>query len=171
MIRLQRCFCLLIFFVVFSLGSFGAIAFAQRDKLMDEIGVVGSVLDEAPFDIITLKKTEESRSIKVNPIDFPNRKIPDSPKETDKFRVTFPLFPDRIYEILWRDIEKVTLFEDLILQRANTLLGQKKFSEAFEHLDFLLKNYPQTVGLSKLRRDFLYRSAIDMAAQQQLPHA
>ena len=156
---------------MFLFGILGSNAIAQQEKLLEEVGVVGSVLDETPFDIITLKKTEEGRSVKVNPIEFPNRKIPDSPKETDKFKVTFPLFPDRIYEILWRDIEKVTLYEELILQRANALLGQKKFSEAFEHLDFLLKNYPQTVGLSKLRRDFLFQSAIGMAAQQQLPHA
>ncbi|MCY2985923.1 MAG: ABC transporter substrate-binding protein [Planctomycetota bacterium] len=147
-------------------------AFGQQEKLLAEIGVVGSVLDEkAPFDIITLKKAEEGRSVKVNPIEFPNRKLPESPKETDVFRVTFPLFPDRIYEIAWRDIEKITLYEDLVLQQANNLLGQKKFGEAFEHLDFLSKNYPQTAGLSKLRRDFLYRSALEMASQQQLPHA
>jgi len=144
---------------------------AQQDKLLEEVGVAGSVLDEAPFDIITLKREEQGRSIKVNPIDFPNRKLPQSPKESDRFRVVFPLFPDRIYEIQWKEIEKVILYEELILQRANALLEQKKFSEAFEHLDFLLKNYPQTQGLSRLRRDFLFRSATEMVAQRQLPHA
>jgi hypothetical protein len=146
---------------VFALVAFEKKANAQQDKLLEEIGVSGSVLDEAPFDIITLKKEEQGRSVKVNPIEFPGRKLPESPKESDRFRVSFTLFPDRVYEIAWRDIEKVILFEDLILQRANVLLEQKKFSEAFEHLDFF----------SKLRRDFLYRSAIEMAGQRRLPHA
>ncbi len=159
------CLCL------FSLVAFERVAKAQQDKLLEEIGVTGSVLDEAPFDIITLKKEEQGRSVKVKPIEFPGRKLPESPKESDRFRVSFTLFPDRVYEIAWRDIEKVILFEDLILQRANILSEQKKFSEAFEHLDFLSRNYPQTPGISKLRRDFLYRSAIEMAGQRRLPHA
>ena len=156
---------------LFAWVAFEKGASAQQDKLLEEIGVTGSVLDEAPFDIITLKKEEQGRSVKVKPIDFPGRKLPESPKETDRFRVSFTLFPDRVYEIAWRDIEKVILFEDLILQRANILSEQKKFSEAFEHLDFLSRNYPQTPGISKLRRDFLYRSAIEMAGQRRLPHA
>ena len=156
---------------VFAWVSAGMVCHAKQDKLLEEIGVAGSVLDEAPFDIITLKKEEQGRSVKVNPIEFPGRKVPESPKETDKFRVVFPLFPDRLYEISWREIEKVILFEELILQRANVLLEEKKFSEAFEHLDFLSRNYPQTPGISKLRRDFLYRSAIEMAGQRRLPHA
>jgi tetratricopeptide (TPR) repeat protein len=164
--------CLLALILLYPFGGAERNVLGQQEKLLAEIGIVGSVLDEkTPFDIVTLKKSEEGRSVKVNPIEFPNRKIPESPKDTDVFRVTFPLFPDRIYEIAWRDIEKITLYEDLVLQQANNLLGQKKFSEAFEHLDFLSKNYPQTVGLAKLRRDFLYRSAIEMASQQQLPHA
>ena len=162
---------LLVCISLFAFVAIGTVVHAQQDKLLEEIGVTGSVLDEAPFDIITLKKEEQSRSVKVNPIDFPGRKLPESPKETDKFRVTFPLFPDRVYEISWREIEKVLLFEDLILQRANVLLEQKKFSEAFEHLDFLTKNYPLTQGISKLRRDFLFVSAIEMASQRRLPHA
>ena len=161
----------LMFLLLFALVAFEKIANAQQDKLLEEIGVTGSVLDEAPFDIITLKKEEQGRSVKVKPIEFPGRKLPESPKESDRFRVSFTLFPDRVYEIAWRDIEKVILFEDLILQRANILSEQKKFSEAFEHLDFLSKNYPQTPGISKLRRDFLYRSAIEMAGQRRLPHA
>ncbi len=159
------CICLI------SLTTFGSSADAQQDKLLDEIGVTGSVLDEAPFDVITLKKDAGNRSVKVSPIDFPGRKVPQSAKDTDRFRVTFTLFPDRIYEILWKDIEKVILFEELVLQRANVLLEQKRFSEAFEHLDFLMKNYPQTQGLLKLRRDFLFRSATEMAGQRRLPHA
>ena len=161
----------LMFLLLFALVAFEKVANAQQDKLLEEIGVTGSVLDEAPFDIITLKKEEQGRSVKVKPIEFPGRKLPESPKESDRFRVSFTLFPDRVYEIAWRDIEKVILFEDLILQRANILSEQKKFSEAFEHLDFLSKNYPQTPGISKLRRDFLYRSAIEMAGQRRLPHA
>jgi hypothetical protein len=157
---------------------FLAIAFAsaekgygQQDKLLTEVGVVASVLDEAPFDIITLKKEATGKSVRVNPIDFPNRRIPTSTGENDRFRVTFPIFPDRIYEIAWKDIEKVILYEQLVLQQANKLIDQKQFSEAFEHLEFLKVHYPQTPGLQKIRRDFMFRSATEVAGQRKLPHA
>ena len=147
-------------------------ASAQQDKLLVDAGIVGSILDEqTPFDIITLKQEAGGRSVRVNTIDFPDRKIPVAPKETDRFKVTFPVFPDRIYEIAWRDIETIYLYEQLIAQQANKLLEKKQFGEAFEHLNFLLVNYPSTPGLQKLRRDFLYQSAIDMAGQRRLPHA
>lgn len=151
---------------------FAGQAFGQQDKLLEEVGIVGSVLDEkVPFDIITLNKEAGGKSVRVNPIDFPNRKVPSSPKETDRFKVTFPIFPSRIYDIAWKDIQAVILYEQLILQQANKLLEKKQFSEAFEHLNFLLLNYPQTPGLSKLRRDFLFRSATEMAGMRKLPHA
>jgi len=152
-------------------GVFADMAGAQQDPLLDELGIGGSVLDEAPFDVITLKKESSGRSVRVNPLDFPNRKLPTAPKESDRFKVTFPIFPDRIYEIAWREIEKVILFEDLVVLRANKLLEEKKFSEAFEHLNFLMIHYPKTPGIPKLRRDFLYRSATEMATAKRLPHA
>lgn len=148
------------------------LALGQQDKLLEEIGIIGSVLDEkVPFDVITLKKEAGGKSIRVNPIDFPNRRVPSSPKETDRFKVTFPIFPDRVYDISWKDIQTVILYEQLILQQANKLLDKKQFAEAFEHLNFLLINYPQTQGLAKLRRDFLFRSATEMAGMRKLPHA
>jgi hypothetical protein len=145
---------------------------AQSDEMLVDAGIVGSILDEkTPFDIITLKKEAGGRSVRVNPIDFPDRKVPSAPKETDRLRVTFPVFPDRTYEVAWRDIEAVYLYEQLILQFANKLLDKKRFGEAFEHLNFLIQSFPQTPGLAVLRRDFLYRSAIEMAGMRRLPHA
>ncbi|MFY8200938.1 MAG: hypothetical protein ACOVLE_09730, partial [Pirellula staleyi] len=147
-------------------------AHSQQDKLLADAGIVGSILDEkTPFDIITLKQAAGGRSVRVNTIEFPDRKIPVAPKEADRFKVTFPEFPDRVYEIAWRDIETVYLYEQLIALQANKLLDKKQFGEAFEHLNFLLVNYPATPALQKLRRDFLFQSAIDMAGQRRLPHA
>lgn len=158
--------------LAFCLVSLSGLAQGQQDKLLEEIGIIGSVLDEkVPFDVITLKKEAGGKSIRVNPIDFPNRRVPSSPKETDRFKVTFPIFPDRVYDVSWKDIQTVILYEQLILQQANKLLDKKQFAEAFEHLNFLLINYPQTQGLAKLRRDFLFRSATEMAGMRKLPHA
>ncbi len=141
------------------------------DKLLKEVEVTGSLLDMAPFDIITLKKEASGRSVKVVTIDaFPNRVIPTSPKETDRIEVTVMLFLDRRYEVYWKDIEKITLFEHMVLQRAKKFVDEKKFGEAFEHLKFLMDNYPNTPGLQTMRQEFLFASAVEMRKLNRLPH-
>ncbi len=148
------------------------VSLAQPDleKILQEVEVFGSLLDEEPFDIITLKPEATGKSVKVAPIEFPNRKIPTGVKETDKFQVTILLFPTRRYEVMWKDIDRISLYEQMILARAKKLVDDKNFGEAFEHLNFLIVNYPQTPGLQVLRQEFLFESANEMARQKRLPH-
>lgn len=141
------------------------------DKVLEEVEVTTSLLDEEPFDIITLNKEASGRSVKVAPIDFPNRRVPTNVKDGEKVQVTVLLFPTRRYEVAWKDIEKVWLYEQMILTRAKSLVSQKNYGEAFEHLNFLIVNYPQTPGLASLRQEFLIESAADLLRQKRLPHA
>lgn len=149
------------------------IAWAQDplDKVLEEVEVSTSLLDEEPFDVVTLNKDATGRSVKVAPIEFPNRRVPTSFKDGEKLQVTILLFPTRRYEVAWKDIEKVWLYEQMVLARCKTLVDQKNYGEAFEHLNFLLVNYPQTAGLASLRQEFLIESAGDLLRQKQLPHA
>jgi len=140
------------------------------DKILQEVEVVTSLLDEEPFDIITLKPEATGRSVKVAPVEIPNRRMPTATKDTDKLQVTILLFPSRRYEVLWKDIEKVSFYEQMILAKAKQLVEQKNFGEAFEHLNFLLVNYPQTPGLQVLRQEFLFASAVEMVKQKRLAH-
>ena len=135
-------------------------AFAQNDleKALEEIEVLGSLMDEEPFDIVTLKPEATGRSVKVALIDFPDRRIPTNQKDTDKLQVTILLFPDRRYEVAWKDVGKIWLYEQMILARAKKLVDEKNFGEAFEHLNFLFVNYPKTPGLQVMRQDFLFQS-------------
>lgn len=157
-------------FSLVELGATHAFAQADLDKILQEVEVYGSLLDEEPFDIVTLKPDATGKSVKVAPIEFPNRRLPASPKDTDKFQVIILLFPTRLYEVAWKDIDRVSLFEQMVLARAKTLVAAKNFGEAFEHLNFLMVNYPQTPGLQILRQEFLFESAIEMARQKRLPH-
>ncbi|MFN5102146.1 MAG: ABC transporter substrate-binding protein [Planctomycetota bacterium] len=140
------------------------------DKVLEEIEVLGSLMDEEPFDVVTLKPEATGRSVKIAPLEFENRRIPTNVKETDKFQVTILLFPTRRYEVQWKDIGKIWLYEQMILARAKKLVDDKNFGEAFEHLNFLFVNYPQTPGLQVLRQEFLYKSAEEMSRQNRLAH-
>jgi len=143
---------------------------SDLDKALEEIEVLGSLMDEEPFDIITLKPEATGRSVKVAPIEFSDRRIPTNVKETEKLQVTILLFPTRRYEVVWKDIGKIWLYEQMILARAKKLVDEKNFGEAFEHLNFLFVNYPQTPGLQILRQEFLFKSAEEMSRQNRLAH-
>lgn len=156
--------------VVASAFTHPACAQDSYDKILQEVEVVTSLLDEEPFDIITLKPEATGRSVKVAPVEIPNRRMPTATKDTDKLQVTILLFPSRRYEVLWKDIEKVSFYEQMILAKAKQLVEQKNFGEAFEHLNFLLVNYPQTPGLQVLRQEFLFASAVEMVKQKRLAH-
>jgi len=160
------------FLAVVSMVSVSAELWAQADldKALEEIEVLGSLMDEEPFDIVTLKPEATGRSVKVAPLEFADRKIPTGVKETDKLQVTIMLFPTRRYEVAWKDIGKIWLFEQMILARAKKLVDDKNFGEAFEHLNFLFVNYPRTPGLQILRQDFLFKSAEEMSRQNRLAH-
>jgi hypothetical protein len=142
----------------------------ELEKALQEVEVPGSLMDEAPFDIVTLKPEASGRSVKVAPIEFADRRIPTNVKETDKLQVTILLFPTRRYEVAWKDIGKIWLDEQMILNRAKKLVDEKNFGEAFEHLNFLFVNYPQTPGLQIMRQEFLFKSAEEMSSQNRLAH-
>jgi len=141
------------------------------EKVLEEVETISSLLDEEPFDVVTLTKEASGRSVKVAPIDFPNRRVPTNVKEGEKLAVTILLFPTRRYEVAWKDVAKVWLYEQMILERAKGLVSERNYGEAFEHLNFLMVNYPQTPGLSSLRQEFLIESAADLLKQKRLPHA
>lgn len=160
------------FLAIVSMVSVSAELWAQADldKALAEIEVLGSLMDEEPFDIVTLKPEVTGRSVKVAPLEFADRKIPTGVKETDKLEVTIMLFPTRRYEVAWKDIGRIWLFEQMILARAKKLVDDKNFGEAFEHLNFLFVNYPRTPGLQILRQEFLFKSAEEMSRQNRLAH-
>lgn len=160
------------FLAIVSMVSVSAELWAQADldKALAEIEVLGSLMDEEPFDIVTLKPEATGRSVKVAPLEFADRKIPTGVKETDKLEVTIMLFPTRRYEVAWKDIGRIWLFEQMILARAKKLVDDKNFGEAFEHLNFLFVNYPRTPGLQILRQEFLFKSAEEMSRQNRLAY-
>lgn len=119
------------------------------------------LIDQQPFDLITLNAANGGSSHKVFPLPFAGRQVPASPNPQDKLRVILVRFPEREYEVLWRDIERIELFEQRILQEALDKVAAKDFIGAFQNLSYLLKHYPQMAGLEKLRQEFLLNSAAD----------
>lgn len=128
------------------------------------------LLDKRPFDHIQLNDADKTL-LKVEPLEFPERKVPLNPKPTDQFGVRLFDAPDQEYRIRWRDIEEITLFEEMLLAEAQQLVAEKEFNAAFEYLLRIKKIYPQLEGLEDTLQDFLYEEAKKYQSQQAYERA
>lgn len=119
------------------------------------------LIDQQPFDVIVLQADAGGESVKVLPLPFPGRKVPENPPRTEKLRVVLVQFPEREYEVLWRDIARVELYEQQIYDEALQKIAAKDFIGAFQNLSYLLRYYADMPRLEELRQEFLLKSAAD----------
>lgn len=139
-------------FTYLIVGLLSTVVLAQEDEDNTRL------LDRRPFDEITLDDAEKT-DLKVEPLDFPDRKVPLTPKPTDQFTVRLFDNADQEYRIRWRDILEITLFEQMLLEEAQQLVATGEFNAAFDYLLRLKKLYPQLDGLEDTLQDFLYEEA------------
>jgi tetratricopeptide (TPR) repeat protein len=141
-------------------------SFALADDDDDSAVVRDLPLIDHPqaFDLIILKKSAGGGMYMVAPIPFPNRQLPATRPEDDRKLEDLVLLrqPARKYEIHWRDIETIRLYEQMIYEAASERLQADDFVGAFMNLSFLMKNYPEMPNLEGLRREFLKKSAAKM---------
>ncbi|MCO6455686.1 MAG: hypothetical protein J5I93_10365 [Pirellulaceae bacterium] len=123
--------------------------------------------DREPFDRITLNEANENAVLEVVPIQFPGRRVPEAPRGSDKLRVELLTEPGSQYDIAWRDVAKVELFENMLLEQAERLVGEKKFDEAYDYYAALRTKFPQTDRLADSLQNFLFLNAGDYFARQK----
>jgi tetratricopeptide (TPR) repeat protein len=141
--------------------------------------------EQAPYDIITLNKENDSAVLNVRPLEFPGRRMPDKAKRVGKFRVKLLDRPTEDYEVAWRAIENVEFFEELVLREANTIVAdavakstadqraesERRFDEAFEYFLYLLTRAPDTPGLPEAAQDYLYSNSGALFLWDRVPEA
>ena len=123
--------------------------------------------EEEPYDQITLDAANNNAVIQVEPLDLQNRQLPATPKPNGKLVVRLSDAPERQYEIRWRSIARVDLFEDLILAGARDLVAAGNFDEAYGYLAFLERNWPTMPGLGEAMEEYLYEEAKQDFRKQQ----
>ncbi len=137
----------------------GAAQIAQAQTLPAEDN--RPLIDQPAFDLITLLAEAGGASVKVLPLPFPDRKVPSNPPQTEKLRVVLVRFPEREYEVLWKHIARIDLYEQQIYDETLRKVAEKDFIGAFQNLSYLLQNYPDLPQLEELRQEFLLKSAAD----------
>ena len=114
------------------------------------------LFEQDPFDRITLDENNDNAVLKIKPLDLPNRQLPDPVPKRGKLVVRLLDDPDTEYEIQWFSIDKVELFEGIVLEEANKLVAAKKYEEAYDYFEFLEAEAPKTPGLAAAIENYLY---------------
>ena len=127
------------------------------------------LLKRVPFDLITTDAKFNNEVFQVKPIDFGggSRTIPAQPKPSDKLQV-WVISRDQKAEIEWHNIDRIDLFEDVVLAEADAVVAAGKLDQAYDYFLYLHQYYPRTKGLSAAHENFLHQCVLD-ARQRDKP--
>jgi tetratricopeptide (TPR) repeat protein len=124
------------------------------------------IFEQDPYDLLVLKPEARGREgvpegtateLKILPL--PQRSLPENPRPNEKLIVKLVDDPATEYEVLWRDIQEVRLFEQLVLAEANALVQQRQFDAAYDYFQFLLRYHAGMPGLREGFGEYLYQDA------------
>jgi len=119
------------------------------------------LFEQEPYDQITLDENNDHAVLKVKPLDFPDRRVPANPRPDAKLIVRLLERPELKYELHWYSIDKVELFEQLVLKKANELVAAGKPEEAYDYFRFLFEKDPSLPGLERSWQEYLFAEAGD----------
>ena len=134
---------------VMSLGLAWCLDVSAQDRLIEQL----------PFDRITLDDKNENAVLEVQTLDLPDRLVPDPFPKTGKLTVRLLDNLEAVYEVQWYSIAKVETFEQMILDEAQRLVGAGKMEEAYDNFIYLEANLPKLPGLAEAFEDYLYEEA------------
>jgi hypothetical protein len=133
------------------------VCLAGRDSLFAQAPL--RLIDQEPFDQLTVKDGEKRTVLKVQPVDLKPRRVPEAPDPDSKLRVRLFDQPDQPYEVAWKDIETLAFFEQLVLDEAAERIKQKEFDEAYACYRFVEVRDPDFPGLAEAYQRCLFFEA------------
>lgn len=129
------------------------------------------LLEQPPFDLITLDEANDSLVLKVEPLPLPGRQKPRNPDPRSKMRVRLIEEDDVEYDVFWRNIKRIRLYEEMLLAEAEKLTAAKKYDEAFDYYYKISRDYSTLQGLDASYNRYLYLDAIQLTRDQRFTEA
>lgn len=117
------------------------------------------LLEREPFDRITLDAENKHAVLEVAPLELPGRRLPAAPNPDQKLIVRLLERPEKRYELRYGAIERVELFEQMLLAEAQRLVGEGRLEEAYEYFARLEREYPELPELAPAMEAYLYEEA------------
>jgi ABC-type transport system substrate-binding protein/Flp pilus assembly protein TadD len=112
-----------------------------------------------PYDQITLDKDNDNAVLKVRTLDLPDRRVPLRPDPEATLKVRLLDQPDKEFEVHWKSMVKVELFEQMVLNEANRLVQARQLDEAYDYFALLEEKYATMPGLEPAMEDYLFEEA------------
>jgi tetratricopeptide (TPR) repeat protein len=155
--------------VLLSVGCGGpaAAAAVQEEAAEEDFVDARPLYLQRPFDQLTIKRN--GRKVRIVPLDLPVRKV--VMQRSGVLRVRLMRDPSEDYLINWVDIEKIDLYEELVLAEANQTAANGQMDEAFRYFAFLVDRYPKLDNLESSLQSFLFNSAAQLAREQRFAEA
>ncbi len=124
------------------------------------------LLDQQPFDRVTLNAAGGNEKIDVLLLDLPNRSLPDPMPANGSLELRRLSEPSVLYTVPWNTIARIELFEQLLLAKAVALVNAGDLSQTYEYLNFLHKNYPEQSGLKLATEQYLRKDGLAAYAKK-----
>lgn len=120
--------------------------------------------EQEPFDLIILDEANKNEKLKVLPL-FPNRQVPTNRTGN----LTVRLVGDDVteYEVPWKNITNVKLYEEMLLDEGNRLVAEGKLDEAFDYFHHLRNIKPDWPGLQESIDRYLFADARNLAGKEK----
>lgn len=115
------------------------------------------LLQSEPYDLIRFKASAGGGWVKVRPLDFPGRNVPQ--KTTGTLAMNVLGLPGKTYEAKWTEIESIELWEDRLTREATDRINTGDFAGAFPFISILYRDNPGIEKFESMRRDYLLRNA------------
>lgn len=146
---------------------------AEEGEVLDRSLSEMTIGEREPFDRIHLNPANDNAILEVQPLELPGGKVPETPPTGEwlRFRLLDPNRSEYLYEVPWNVIVKVERYPDMLLEEAKAYVEQRNFDKAFPAMSRLLAQFPETRGLDRMHRDFLYVNAQQLLEGNQLEEA
>ncbi len=118
--------------------------------------------ERQPFDRIYWKGGDPKKPLEVQPLELPGRKVPQPfPSGSLVLRLVDPSKGAGDLELPWNRIERIELYEQMLMDEARELTKAGKFDEAYFNFARLQERYPKTPGLDAALDFYLQSDALD----------
>ncbi len=121
--------------------------------------------EQEPFDQITLNAQNKNLVLKVQPLAFPNRRMPAQMPKTITIRLIDR--PNEAYEVDWSAIARLELFEEMVLNEGKRLYQAGQLEDAYDYFKYLDARDPEYPGLQAAIEEYLYEEAKARHQKQQ----
>ena len=103
------------------------VSLSQDSQEQVEENLIERLEATIPYDEITVKADDDTEEvIQLELLDFAGRKTPEL-KTSGKLEIRLLGNPDDVYEVFWRDIVKIRLYEDIMIDEVNGYIDSFKF--------------------------------------------